>query len=110
MKINTPLLIDGGLSTYLETKGVDLNHHLWTARLIDTDPDSIIDAHMAYLEAGSNCITTSTYQATLPGFIASGHSKRKAKEKPIFPRYSSDPKVPRLLLLNQHHSDDSHSH
>ena len=67
-----PLLIDGGLSNQLEKQGCDLNHPLWTARLLSVDPESIIKAHLAYMESGASIIITSSYQATIPGFIDLG--------------------------------------
>jgi homocysteine S-methyltransferase len=78
MKIRYPLLIDGGLSNVLEQQGHNLNHKLWTAKLLEEDPESIIRAHLAYLEAGAQCITTSSYQAAIPGLIAAGYNREKA--------------------------------
>jgi homocysteine S-methyltransferase len=79
MKIKYPLLIDGGLSNELERLGCNLNHKLWSANMLDADPESIIQAHLSYLHAGANCIITSSYQATVPGFMSLGYSKEKAE-------------------------------
>jgi homocysteine S-methyltransferase len=73
-------LLDGGLSNVLESQGHDLRHSLWSARLLDTKPEAIVDAHAAYLEAGAHCITTSSYQASVPGFTAVGYEEEKAEE------------------------------
>jgi homocysteine S-methyltransferase len=73
MKINYPLLLDGGLSNELERQGCDLNQKLWSAKMLESNPEAIILAHLAYLEAGAHCIITSSYQATLPGFMAMGY-------------------------------------
>jgi homocysteine S-methyltransferase len=73
MTITYPLLIDGGLSNVLEQQGHDLNHKLWTAKLLDQDPESIIQAHIAYLKSGARSITTSSYQAAVPGLMAAGY-------------------------------------
>jgi homocysteine S-methyltransferase len=75
-----PLLIDGGLSNVLEAQGYDLNHTLWTARLLDQKPEAIIQAHLAYLEAGAQCITTASYQASIPGLINAGYSQADAQK------------------------------
>ena len=80
LKDITPLLIDGGLSNVLEAKGYDLNHKLWTANLLENNPNAIIQAHLEYLKAGAQCLTTSSYQASIPGLMAIGHTKAKAKE------------------------------
>jgi len=79
MNIKYPLLIDGGLSNVLEEQGHDLNHKLWTAKLLETDPESVIQAHYIYLKSGAQCITTSSYQATVPGFMAIGHDRDTAE-------------------------------
>ena len=63
----------------LENQGHDLNHSLWTAKLLETDPESIIQAHYNYLESGAQCITTSSYQASIEGFTSMGHHRDKAE-------------------------------
>ncbi|MGB2956537.1 MAG: homocysteine S-methyltransferase [Anaerolineales bacterium] len=79
MNINYPLLIDGGLSNQLESQGCDLNHRLWSARLLDSKPEAIKQAHLAYLESGAQCIITSSYQASIPGFMTLGHDRATAE-------------------------------
>ena len=79
MTISYPLLLDGGLSNELERQGCDLNHKLWSAKLLDSNPEAIVLAHLAYLEAGARCIITSSYQATLPGFMAIGIDEAAAR-------------------------------
>lgn len=68
------MILDGGLATELEARGHDLNHELWSARLLIEDPDEIQSVHRSYLEAGADCITSANYQASLPGFRAQGLS------------------------------------
>jgi homocysteine S-methyltransferase len=80
MNIKYPLLIDGGLSNQLETQGCDLNHRLWSARLLDSNPNAIRQAHLAYLESGARCIITSSYQASISGFMALGHDRTAAEK------------------------------
>ncbi len=70
MTIHYPLLLDGGLSNELERQGCDLNQKLWSAKMLESNPEAIILVHLAYLEAGAQCIITSSYQASLPGFMA----------------------------------------
>ena len=79
MTINYPLLLDGGLSNELERQGCDLNHKLWSAKLLESNPEAIILAHLAYLESGAGCIITSSYQATIPGFMAIGYDEDAAR-------------------------------
>lgn len=79
MEIIYPLLIDGGLSNVLEQQGHDLNNKLWTASILDQDPESIVEVHLAYLMSGARCITTSSYQATIPGLLSAGFDPKKAE-------------------------------
>lgn len=79
MKFNYPILLDGGLSNELERQGHDLNHPLWSARLLQEEPEAIIQAHLAYLEVGAQCILTASYQASIPGFLALGYSRETAE-------------------------------
>ncbi len=66
------LLLDGGLASELERAGHDLNDPLWSARVLLEDPGAVEAVHRAFLEAGADCITTATYQATFQGLSARG--------------------------------------
>jgi len=79
MKINYPLLLDGGLSNELERMGCNLNNKLWSAKMLTENPQAIIQAHLSYLRAGANCITTASYQASIPGFMAIGYNRATAE-------------------------------
>ena len=68
----TVRLIDGGLSTALEEAGHRLDGRLWTARLLVDDPEAIVAAHLAFLRAGARVLVTSSYQASVEGFVAAG--------------------------------------
>lgn len=72
------VILDGGFATELEKKGFNLGSRLWSAEIIAKSPDAIRDVHLSYLLAGADCIITSSYQATVPGFIAAGYSRREA--------------------------------
>lgn len=78
MTISYPLLLDGGLSNELESQGCNLNQKLWSAKLLELDPEAIVLAHLAYLQSGARCIITSSYQATLPGFMSIGYNEQSA--------------------------------
>jgi homocysteine S-methyltransferase len=67
-----PVVLDGGLSTELESRGHDVTSALWSARLLRDDPRAIADAHAAFAAAGAEVATTASFQATLPGFAAAG--------------------------------------
>ena len=58
-------VVDGGLSTALESLG----HHpaglLWTAQLVIERPDVVVAAHRLFVDAGAEIIITSSYQASV---------------------------------------------
>ena len=74
-----PVIIDGGLSTALTEQGYDLTHPLWTARLLTENPDAIVAAHMAFLDAGAEVLITSSYQASVDGFMSNGATTDEAR-------------------------------
>jgi homocysteine S-methyltransferase len=74
------LVLDGGLATQLEAQGYDIKNALWSASLLQSDPEAIVDAHRAYLEAGAQCIETASYQASREGFSALGLSSDEADD------------------------------
>ncbi|KAJ3203377.1 hypothetical protein HDU82_006633 [Entophlyctis luteolus] len=47
--------------------------------VLHTDPDAIKAVHVAYLNAGADIIITSSYQASLAGFVREGFSSDDAK-------------------------------
>ncbi|MFQ5628441.1 MAG: homocysteine S-methyltransferase [bacterium] len=75
------VILDGGLATELERRGHDLDHPLWSARvgLLLKRPEAIRRVHLAYLEAGADCIISASYQASLPGFQADGLPVKQAR-------------------------------
>lgn len=73
-----PLLLDGGLATQLEKQGCDIGNSLWSARLLMTDTQSIVDASRAYLDAGAEVIATASYQASREGFAKKSISADEA--------------------------------
>ena len=66
------VLLDGGLSTTLELLGHDISGDLWSARLLQDEPDAIVQAHAAFFAAGADVATTASYQATFEGFARHG--------------------------------------
>ncbi len=74
------VVLDGGLSTQLERQGKDVSTALWSAALLQDDPEAIAAAHRAYFEAGAEIATTASYQASLEGFAAAGLGAVRARE------------------------------
>lgn len=72
-------VIDGGLATQLENHGASINDPLWSALCLLEHPNLIKRVHLEYLEAGADILVTSSYQATLPGFLSRGLSTEEAE-------------------------------
>lgn len=66
------MVLDGGLATALEARGCNLDDELWSAKVLLEAPELIREVHLDYLRAGADCITTSSYQASLAGFRRRG--------------------------------------
>ena len=66
------VVLDGGLATELEKRGADLDHFLWSAKLLAEAPELIRGVHGDYLTAGADVIATATYQASMAGFARAG--------------------------------------
>jgi len=73
LRSDRPTIIDGGLSNVLEAKGCDLNHPLWTAKLLKDNPRAIVSTHLDYIKAGAQIICTASYQASFPGLQKLGN-------------------------------------
>ncbi len=74
------MILDGGLATTLEAEGADLSGALWSARLLKDNPEIVREAHLAFLEAGADCITTASYQGSLQGFMSQGLTREDAAD------------------------------
>ena len=67
---NRPIAIDGGLATQLEAQGCDINNPMWSASIIVENPQAIVDAHRAFLDAGAEIIISASYQTVDPELVA----------------------------------------
>jgi homocysteine S-methyltransferase len=72
------VILDGGLATELERRGMDLEDDLWSARVLVEVPNAIRRLHLDFLRAGADCIVTSSYQATFEGLAKRGLSDEAA--------------------------------
>ncbi len=73
------VILDGGLATELEARGVPLDDALWSAAVLVDSPEAIERVHLEYLEAGADCIVAASYQATLEGFESRGLTSGQAE-------------------------------
>lgn len=74
-----PLILDGGLATELEADGFDLNHPLWSAKVLIEAPDAVRAVHARFLAAGADCLISATYQASFPGLARHGLSDKDSE-------------------------------
>jgi homocysteine S-methyltransferase len=74
------IVLDGGLATELEKRGASLNHPLWSAKVLLSDPGRIGEVHQSYFLAGADVAITASYQATFQGLKAAGINSRQAEE------------------------------
>ena len=72
------VILDGAMATELEARGANLNHELWSAKLLTEDPALIKQVHYDYLLAGADVITTASYQASFEGFAKNGYTGEQA--------------------------------
>ncbi|XP_026464856.1 homocysteine S-methyltransferase 3-like [Ctenocephalides felis] len=65
------MVLDGGFSTQLAKYvglGID-SDPLWSARYNSTRPSDVRQAHLDYLRAGADIISTNTYQVSIKGYM-----------------------------------------
>ncbi|AJQ96803.1 homocysteine S-methyltransferase [Gynuella sunshinyii] len=74
------LVVDGAMATELEKSGCDLNHALWSAKVLREQPELIAEVHQRYFEAGADIAITASYQASFAGFKAYGMDEQQARE------------------------------
>jgi homocysteine S-methyltransferase len=55
---DAPVILDGGLATELERRGLDISGPLWSARVLVDAPDAIEELHADYYAAGADCVTS----------------------------------------------------
>nr|GAT47661.1 predicted protein [Mycena chlorophos] len=70
----------GWQGTTLETTfGLDIsNTPLWSAKAAIEHPETIVDAHLAFLRAGAEIILTATYQSSLETYRKAGYADDEA--------------------------------
>lgn len=71
-------VIDGGLATELEFLGARINGPLWSAHVLEDEPEKVAAVHRAYIEAGAQCIATCSYQVSRMGYAECGLSPERA--------------------------------
>lgn len=84
LETHQAVVLDGGFATELERKNIDISGRLWSTKALVNHQEAIFQIHKEYLEAGAQIITTSSYQASLQGFVKLGISNgRKYLERSV---------------------------
>jgi homocysteine S-methyltransferase len=65
-------VIDGGLATELEYQGARIDGPLWSAHVLEDEPEKLVAVHRAYVAAGAECIATCSYQVSRMGYAEVG--------------------------------------
>jgi homocysteine S-methyltransferase len=65
-------VLDGGMATELERRGLDLSGPLWSAHVLADAPGQIEAVHLDYLRAGADILLTASYQASTYGYAELG--------------------------------------
>ncbi|MEA3286089.1 MAG: homocysteine S-methyltransferase family protein [Candidatus Marinimicrobia bacterium] len=58
------IILDSAMGTRLEEMGHKLSAPLWSATVLQSDPDDIVKIHKDNIEAGAQVITTNTFRTT----------------------------------------------
>jgi len=72
------VMLDGALATELENRGGDLDHDLWSAKVLIESPELIRQVSKDYLMAGADVIASASYQASFEGFQKHGIDRERA--------------------------------
>ena len=73
-------VIDGGLASELEYLGARIDGPLWSAHVLEDEPAKVAAVHRAYIQAGSQCIATCSYQVSRMGYAEVLLSAERADE------------------------------
>ncbi|MDR3452542.1 MAG: homocysteine S-methyltransferase [Rhodoferax sp.] len=71
-------VLDGGMASELEYLGAKIDGPLWSAHVLEDQPEKIIAVHRAYLEAGADCLLTASYQVSCMGYAEFGLAPDRA--------------------------------
>jgi S-methylmethionine-dependent homocysteine/selenocysteine methylase len=89
------IVIDGGMGTELEARGVPMDTHAWSANANVAAADLVQLIHEDYIRAGAEVIITNTFSTCRPPLVAAGLGERVheinrgAAEAAVAARHSS---------------------
>jgi len=71
-------VFDGGLATELEFQGARIDGPLWSAHVLEDEPEKLTAVYRDYIEAGAECIATCSYQVSRMGYAEVGLAPERA--------------------------------
>jgi homocysteine S-methyltransferase len=71
-------VLDGGLATELEYQGARIDGPLWSAHVLEDQPEILRAVHRAYIEAGAQCLASCSYQVSRMGYAEVGLPPERA--------------------------------
>jgi len=71
-------VLDGGLASELEYQGANIGTPLWSAQVLEDEPEKVAAVHRAYIEAGAQAIATCSYQVSRMGYVEVGLTAAEA--------------------------------
>ncbi len=69
-----PLILDGAIGSLLVSKGIPSDKFLWSSVANIQNPESVVELHREYIQAGADIITTNTFR-TNPAALKKSSSK-----------------------------------
>ncbi len=73
-------VLDGGFASELEYLGAKIGGPLWSAHVLEDEPEKVVAVHRAYIESGADCILTASYQVSRMGYAEYGLTETRADE------------------------------
>lgn len=71
-------VLDGGLASELEQRGASIDGPLWSAHVLEDQPERVAAVHRAYIEAGAQVVATCSYQVSRKGYAEVGLTPERA--------------------------------
>lgn len=78
-RINRPLIFDGAMGSLLQQKGVPVDNRLWMSYANLSYPETVIEIHKDYINAGADIITTNTFR-TNPAAVKESENVNSAEK------------------------------
>jgi len=66
------------LASELEYQGARIDGPLWSAHVLEDEPDKVAAVHRTYIEAGAQCIASCSYQVSRMGYAEVGLAPERA--------------------------------